>query len=183
MPNHNLSRLLIDWTASQSQNAYQYPTVWEGAHVLSGGEKTWAAEDAAEHALDLANWRIKLLKAHKEQRRIQGELMSVGNPPETDSSSVDAGKLKQVEDSVLALAKETRKAISTIQAEVNSKCGGDCGKAKEVKVTAKKPATTKTTTANPATKTSKKSLSRIDKKLGVILNEMKDINVDGDDEN
>ena len=151
--------------------------------MLSGGEKTWAAEDAAEHALDLANWRIKLLKAHKEQRRIQGELMSVGNPPETDSSSVDAGKLKQVEDSVLALAKETRKAISTIQAEVNSKCGGDCGKAKEVKVTAKKPATTKTTTANPATKTSKKSLSRIDKKLGVILNEMKDINVDGDDEN
>jgi hypothetical protein len=168
---------LIDWIALQ--NAYQYPTVWEGAHVLSGGEKTWAAEDAAEHALNLANWRIKLLKAHKEQRRIQGELMKVGNPPETKSSSVDAGKLKEVEDSVLALAKETRKAISTIQAEVNSKCGGDCGKAKEVKVAAKKT----TTTAKPAAKTSKKSLSRIDRKLGVILNEMKDINVDGDDEN
>eukprot|EP00961_Rhodomonas_salina_P090967 1224180-Rhodomonas_salina.7 len=45
-------------------NAYQLPTVWSGDHVLSGGQAEWAAEDAAQHALNLANWRIKLLKVH-----------------------------------------------------------------------------------------------------------------------
>ena len=40
----------------------QYPSVWNGDHVLSGSEREWAAEDAAQHALNLANWRIKLLQ-------------------------------------------------------------------------------------------------------------------------
>ena len=29
---------------------------------ISAGQPEWAAEDAAQHALNLANWRIKLLE-------------------------------------------------------------------------------------------------------------------------
>ncbi len=36
--------------------------MWQGDHVVSGGQPEWAAEDAAQHALNLANWRIKLLQ-------------------------------------------------------------------------------------------------------------------------
>ena len=43
-------------------NAVQYPTVWNGDHVLSGSEGEWAREDAAQHALNLADWRIKILQ-------------------------------------------------------------------------------------------------------------------------
>ena len=48
--------------APVGMNAYQAPTVWQGDHVVSGGQPEWAAEDAAQHALNLANWRIKLLQ-------------------------------------------------------------------------------------------------------------------------
>jgi hypothetical protein len=34
-------------------NAYQYATIWNGDHTLSGGQSEWAAEDAAQHALNL----------------------------------------------------------------------------------------------------------------------------------
>lgn len=48
--------------APVGMNTYQAPTVWQGDHVVSGGQPEWAAEDAAQHALNLANWRIKLLQ-------------------------------------------------------------------------------------------------------------------------
>lgn len=48
--------------APVGMNAYQAPTMWQGDHVVSGGQPEWAAEDAAQHALNLANWRIKLLQ-------------------------------------------------------------------------------------------------------------------------
>jgi len=40
----------------------QYPTSWNGGYSLSGSENEWAQEDAAQHALNLANWRIKILQ-------------------------------------------------------------------------------------------------------------------------
>lgn len=58
-------------------NAYQYATVWNGDHVLSGGQPEWAAEDAAQHALNLDNWRIKILQAKREQARISGDIQRI----------------------------------------------------------------------------------------------------------
>jgi hypothetical protein len=46
----------------------QYPTYWNHHHqwngdqALSGSENEWAQEDAAQHALNLTNWRIKILQ-------------------------------------------------------------------------------------------------------------------------
>jgi len=148
-------------------NTYQYPTVWSGDHVLNGGQPEWAAEDAAQHALNLANWRIKLLEAKKEQARLSKEVMTTGNiaPSNPGGDKKKAGKkeagkkkggsdaqLKGIEKSVLALATETRKAIGAIESQIDCK-GGDCGKKA----------------------TSKKSLSGMDKKLGGILRQMGDI--------
>ena len=43
----------------------QHATVWNGDHVLSASQREWAAEDAAQHALILAHWRIKLLRVRR----------------------------------------------------------------------------------------------------------------------
>lgn len=67
-------------------NAYQYPTVWSGDHVLSGGQPEWAAEDAAQHALNLDNWRIKILQAKKQQAQISGDIQKISGS-NTDKSS------------------------------------------------------------------------------------------------
>ena len=40
----------------------QHHTIWNGDNVLSASQREWAAEDAAQHALILAHWRIKLLR-------------------------------------------------------------------------------------------------------------------------
>ena len=58
-------------------NAYQYATVWQGDHVLSGGQPEWAAEDAAQHALNLDNWRIKILRAKKQQAKLSGDIQRI----------------------------------------------------------------------------------------------------------
>lgn len=42
--------------------ALTFENLCQGDHVVSGGQPEWAAEDAAQHALNLANWRIKLLQ-------------------------------------------------------------------------------------------------------------------------
>ncbi|KAJ1486600.1 hypothetical protein T484DRAFT_1788973 [Baffinella frigidus] len=57
-------------------NTYQAPTVWNGDHVLGGGQPEWATEDAAQHALNLANWRIKLLQAKLEQAKLASRVMN-----------------------------------------------------------------------------------------------------------
>ncbi len=58
--------------APVGMNAYQAPTVWQGDHVVSGGQPEWAAEDAAQHALNLANWRIKLLQVRAAWWEVMG---------------------------------------------------------------------------------------------------------------
>jgi hypothetical protein len=60
-------------------NTFQDPTKWNGDHVLAGGMQEWAAEDAAQHALNLANWRIKLLQAKLEQAKLASQVMNVGD--------------------------------------------------------------------------------------------------------
>ena len=62
--------------APVGMNAYQAPTVWQGDHVVSGGQPEWAAEDAAQHALNLANWRIKLLQVRATWWGVVGSGMS-----------------------------------------------------------------------------------------------------------
>jgi hypothetical protein len=56
------------YAAPAGYNSYQAPTVWNGDHVISAGQPEWAAEDAAQHALNLANWRIKLLQVTRTSR-------------------------------------------------------------------------------------------------------------------
>lgn len=38
----------------------QRTTVWNGDHVTNGGNKQWAEEDQAMHALNMQNWRNKM---------------------------------------------------------------------------------------------------------------------------
>jgi len=51
--------------------------VWDGDHTLAGAQPEWAAEDAAQHALNLDNWRIKILKAKREQAKINGDIQQI----------------------------------------------------------------------------------------------------------
>ena len=74
--------------APVGMNAYQAPTVWQGDHVVSGGQPEWAAEDAAQHALNLANWRIKLLQAKLEQAKLAAKVMNVATPGTSASKSI-----------------------------------------------------------------------------------------------
>ena len=84
-------------------NAYQYATVWQGDHVLSGGQPEWAAEDAAQHALNLDNWRIKILQAKREQARLNGDIQRISGS-NTDKQgtrkyqAMDQPQLKQGEN-------------------------------------------------------------------------------------
>uniref|UniRef100_A0A7S4PI77 Uncharacterized protein n=1 Tax=Guillardia theta TaxID=55529 RepID=A0A7S4PI77_GUITH len=118
-------------------NAYQYPTVWQGDNMLSGGQLQWAAEDAAQHALNLNNWRIKILKAKHEQARLSNAIMR------ESASGTDLGDdyadyfdhedeedelkqksentdLKSIRGSVSKLAGDTSKAIKTLENEVKT---------------------------------------------------------------
>jgi len=54
--------------------------------VLSGGQPEWAAEDTAQHALNLDNWRIKILRAKKQQAQISGDIQKISGS-NTDKSS------------------------------------------------------------------------------------------------
>ena len=126
-------------------NAYQYATVWDGDHVLSGGQPEWAAEDAAQHALNLDNWRIKILGAKKEQARLSGEIQKIssGNTgsrrwadPQPGAqldankrsaqlhqaggeSSADAKAINDIRKSVATLAGQTTKALAALSREVD----------------------------------------------------------------
>jgi len=50
-------------------NSFQLPTVWQGDHVASGGNKAWAEEDAALHAYNMQRWRTKQLDEQADQQR------------------------------------------------------------------------------------------------------------------
>mmetsp|Transcript_21169 Transcript_21169/g.42722 ORF Transcript_21169/g.42722 Transcript_21169/m.42722 type:complete len:295 (+) Transcript_21169:29-913(+) len=126
-------------------NAYQLPTVWSGDHTLSGGQAEWAAEDAAQHALNLANWRIKLLKAKKEQAKLTGEVMEAAADKSLDEDTKKAApakaktakkaavepasledirstsaELDDIKKSFASLASDTSTALQDLQTEVSN---------------------------------------------------------------
>ena len=57
-------------------NTYQEPTVWNGDHVLNGGNKEWAEEDGALHAYNMQRWRNKILGEQIDRQRSQWDLMN-----------------------------------------------------------------------------------------------------------
>jgi hypothetical protein len=50
-------------------NTFQDPTKWNGDHVLNGGNKEWAEEDAALHAYNMENWRNKILETQLHRQK------------------------------------------------------------------------------------------------------------------
>lgn len=129
-------------------NAYQYATVWQGDHVLSGGQPEWAAEDAAQHALNLDNWRIKILHAKKQQAALSGDIQrisgqntdtqndngvigyqnnwnrggrnqGVGHKKWQPSEETEEAELSDIRKSVASLAFGTTQAISALAKEVD----------------------------------------------------------------
>eukprot|EP00287_Rhodomonas_sp_CCMP768_P013382 CAMPEP_0196717708 /NCGR_PEP_ID=MMETSP1091-20130531/1073_1 /TAXON_ID=302021 /ORGANISM="Rhodomonas sp., Strain CCMP768" /LENGTH=296 /DNA_ID=CAMNT_0042058159 /DNA_START=14 /DNA_END=904 /DNA_ORIENTATION=- len=123
------------YAAPAGYNSYQAPTVWSGDHVVSAGQPEWAAEDAAQHALNLANWRIKLLQAKLEQAKLAAKVMNVATPscntakcestPATlrAAPSKTATELRQMKHEMLSLASSTSSAISALAAKVGGKQG------------------------------------------------------------
>mmetsp|Transcript_35480 Transcript_35480/g.80729 ORF Transcript_35480/g.80729 Transcript_35480/m.80729 type:complete len:352 (-) Transcript_35480:67-1122(-) len=57
-------------------NNFQDPTVWNGDHVLNGGNKEWSEEDAALHAYNMQRWRNKILNEQIDHQDSQWELMN-----------------------------------------------------------------------------------------------------------
>jgi hypothetical protein len=115
------------FAAPVGYNAYQNPTVWNGDHVTSGGEPEWASEDAAQHALNLANWRIKLLQAKLQQAKLASKVMNVGTPLETHMaktsakvSSSDQAQLASLRKGLSSLAKQTTHAMSALAAKIDA---------------------------------------------------------------
>jgi len=120
-------------------NAYQYATIWDGAHTLAGAQPEWAAEDAAQHALNLDNWRIKILKAKREQAKISGDIQQISGSNtdmhrhhRLDVADSGAGQvlrrrpedesaqLNDIKKSVAELAGDTTKAIGALAREIDS---------------------------------------------------------------
>jgi hypothetical protein len=101
--------------------------VWNGDHVVSAGQPEWAAEDAAQHALNLANWRIKLLQAKLEQAKLAAKVMNVATPGSYSApaavlkpkGSKTQTELREMQRSITSLAESTSKAISALSARVN----------------------------------------------------------------
>jgi len=56
-------------------NSYQNPTVWQGDHVLSGGNKEWAEEDAVLHAYNMQRQRNNIIVEQTDRQRSQWDLM------------------------------------------------------------------------------------------------------------
>jgi hypothetical protein len=54
---------------------------------ISAGQPEWAAEDAAQHALNLANWRIKLLQVCPLSAIAQFTMRAHTPPPDPTNST------------------------------------------------------------------------------------------------
>lgn len=114
-------------------NTYQYPTVWNGANVLSAGNPEWAEEDAAIHASNLANWRIKLLQARKVQADLSRQVMdSVYGATATGAKAGGKGG-KKLQAAVSKLAHGTSKALKSIEKQLDSNKDLASSGSKEVK--------------------------------------------------
>jgi len=116
--------------APVGMNAYQAPTVWQGDHVVSGGQPEWAAEDAAQHALNLANWRIKLLQAKLEQAKLAAKVMNVATPGTSfsgDSAQLQGShtqtELKAMQTGLVSLATSTSDAIESLSHKIGKSRG------------------------------------------------------------
>jgi len=59
-------------------NTYQEQTTWKGDHVLNGGNKEWAEEDAALHAYNMQRWRNQIIREQINRQRSQYDLMNSG---------------------------------------------------------------------------------------------------------
>lgn len=110
---------IAGWTGGQ---VVQQPTVWSGDSVLGGGQPEWASEDAAQHALNLANWRIKLLQAKLQQAKLTMSVMNVGTPGLTSkkASSSTTSQLSDIRKGLASLAKQTTHAISALAHKVDA---------------------------------------------------------------
>jgi len=127
------------YAAPAGYNSYQAPTVWSGDHVVSAGQPEWAAEDAAQHALNLANWRIKLLQAKLEQAKLAAKVMNVATPSCNTAVKCSAGgytpatlsaapsktstELRQMKQEMLSLASSTSSAIQNLASKIGDKKG------------------------------------------------------------
>lgn len=116
----------------------------------------WAAEDAAEHAYNLAQWRVKILRAKMEQAKLRKQLMAVtmgategaegpsgAGGDEDDEDDDDGGRgrvdrrgeLVAVKQSLLSLATETVGAIKQLKEQMLSlKKAVCCGNEKKAPV-------------------------------------------------
>lgn len=65
-------------------NYYQEPTVWNGDHVTSGGNKEWAEEDAALHAYNMQRSRNDIIVEQTDRQRSQWDLMNEANYWDTE---------------------------------------------------------------------------------------------------
>jgi hypothetical protein len=105
-------------------NAYQYPTVWSGDNVLSGGQLEWAAEDSAQHALNLDNWRIKILESKRRQAELQAEIREASTAAGLQSSPMALSQqegpteLSEIKHQIATLARGTEEAVDAMQKEV-----------------------------------------------------------------
>jgi len=105
-------------------NSYQYPTVWSGDNVLSGGQMEWAAEDAAQHALNLDNWRIKILESKRRQAELQGEIREASTAEGLRGSPMalrqqeGPTELSEIKHQIATLARGTEEAVGAMQNEV-----------------------------------------------------------------
>ncbi|KAJ1470257.1 hypothetical protein T484DRAFT_1848503, partial [Baffinella frigidus] len=109
--------------AFQGGNVFQQPTVWSGDDVLSGGQLQWAAEDAAQHALNLDNWRIKILESKRRQAELQAEIREASTASGLQSSPMVLSQqegpteLSEIKHQIATLARGTAEAVDAMQTE------------------------------------------------------------------
>lgn len=68
----------------------QDPTKWNGDHVLNGGNKEWAEEDAALHAYNMESWRTKILETQASRQKKQWQLQNYADLAKQGGVKVEA---------------------------------------------------------------------------------------------
>jgi hypothetical protein len=112
---------------------YQYPGLWNGDDVLSGGNPQWAKEDSAINSAVLQNWRIRILQAKKVQADLNRQLMDIATRTTADGAAANAvvgkkgkksakkaGGKKLLTKKVAKLASSTAQALGSIEDQVEA---------------------------------------------------------------
>mmetsp|Transcript_44144 Transcript_44144/g.88534 ORF Transcript_44144/g.88534 Transcript_44144/m.88534 type:complete len:430 (-) Transcript_44144:187-1476(-) len=94
----------------------------------------WAAEDAAEHAYNLAQWRVKILKAKMDQAKLRKQLMHLSMGEDAGGSAEEEAKpqrasgaeLRAIKGSLLTLAQETTAAIKQLKDQMQALRSAAC---------------------------------------------------------